>query len=77
MTPDFYSFFLKGILIVNEIKIIREIFNIRFFNIRIYSKNKFQFSMNCQNISCNILSQHGIKAKPARFLKGLMSWAII
>ena len=62
---------------VHEIKINSKIFNIRFFNIMIYSKNKFQFSMNCQNISCSILSQQGIKTKLAHFLKGLMSWAII
>ena len=43
----------------------------------IYSKNKFQFSTNCQNISCSILSQHGITNKFAHFLKGLRSWAII
>ena len=42
----------------------------------IYSKNKFQFSMNCQNISCSILSQHMITNKLAHFLKGLRSWAI-
>ena len=43
----------------------------------IYSKNKFQFTTNCQNISCSILSKHGIKTKLAHFLKGLMSWALI
>ena len=43
----------------------------------IYSKNKFQFSTNCQNISCSILSKHGIKTKHAHFLKGLMSWTLI
>ena len=43
----------------------------------IYSKNKFQFSTNCQNISCSILSKHGIKTEFAHFLKGLMSWALI
>ena len=43
----------------------------------IYSKNKFQFSTNCQNESCSILSQHGITNKLAHFLKGLRSWAII
>ena len=42
----------------------------------IYSKNEFQFSTNCQNISCSILSKHGIKTKRAHFLKGLMSWAL-
>ena len=43
----------------------------------IYSINKFQFSTNCQNISCSILSQLGITNKLAHFLKGLMSLAII
>ena len=43
----------------------------------IYSKNKFQFLTNCQNISCSILSRHGIKTKLAHFLKRLMSWALI
>ena len=43
----------------------------------IYSKNKFQFSTNCQNISFSILSKHGIKTKLAHFLKGLMSRALI
>ena len=43
----------------------------------IYTKNKFQFSTNCQNISCSILSKHRIKTKLAHFLKGLMSWALI
>ena len=42
----------------------------------IYSKNKCQFSTNCQNISCSILSKHGIKTKLAHFLKGLVSWAL-
>ena len=43
----------------------------------IYSKNEFQFLTICQNISCSILSKHGIKTKIAHFLKGLMSWALI
>ena len=43
----------------------------------IYYKNKFQFSTNCQKISCSILSQHGITNKLAHFLKGLRSWEII
>ena len=43
----------------------------------IYSENKFQFSTNCQIISCSILSQHGITNKLAHFLKGLRLWAII
>ena len=44
----------------------------------IYYKNKIQFSTNCQNISCSILSKHGIKlTKLAHFLKCLMSWALI
>ena len=45
----------------------------------IYSKNKFHFSTNCQNISCIILSKHGITNKLAHFLKDLpmRSWAVI
>ena len=43
----------------------------------IYSKNKFHFSTNCQNISCSILSQHGITSEHAHFLKSLRSWAVI
>ena len=43
----------------------------------IYSKNKFQYLTNCQNISCNILSKLGITNKLAHVLKGLRSWAII
>ena len=43
----------------------------------INSKNKFQFSTNCQSIACSILSKHGIKTKLAHFLKGLMSLALI
>ena len=43
----------------------------------IYSKTNFQFSTNCLNISCSILSQHGITNKLAHFQKGLRSWAII
>ena len=43
----------------------------------IYSKNKFHFLTNCQNISCSILSQHGITSKHAHFLKSLRSWAVI
>ena len=54
----------------------RKIINIRFFNIMINSKNKFQFSTNWQNISCSILSQRRIKTKFAHFLKGFVSWVI-
>ena len=43
----------------------------------IYSKNKFRFLTNCQNIICSILSQHGITSKHAYFLKSLKSWAVI
>ena len=43
----------------------------------IYSENKFQFSTNCHNISCSILSKHGITNKLAHFIKGLRLWAII
>ena len=43
----------------------------------IYSKNKAQFSTNCQNIKCSILSKLGITNKLAHFLKGLRSLSII
>ena len=36
-----------------------------------FSKYKFQFSTNCQNMSCSILSQLGITNKLVHFLKGL------
>ena len=65
MTPDLYAFFLKGIITVHEKNL--KIFIIRFFSVMIYSKNKFQFSTNGQNISCSILSQHGINTKLAHF----------
>ena len=54
-----------------------KIFNIRFFNTRIYSINKFQFLTNCQNRSCSVMSKLGIINKLVHFLKGLRSWAII
>ena len=77
MTPDFYSFFLKGIIIVHELKLNFSGFSIADFYYMIYSKNKFHFLTNCQNISCSILSQHGITSKHAHFLKSLRSWAVI
>ena len=50
----FLFFFLKGIIIVHELKINFKIFNIRFFKYMIYSTNKCLFSTNCQNLSCSI-----------------------
>ena len=78
MTPHFNSFFLKGIIIVHELKISFLRFSTSDFSLHdFFSKNKFQFSTNCQNISCSILSQHGITNKLAHFLKGLRPWLII
>ena len=72
MTPDFYSFFMKGI----KNKILTFLTS-DFLKKMIYSKNKYQFLMNYQNMSGNILSHYGITNKLAHFLKGLRSWAII
>ena len=68
---------MKPVGVGLNLVLLKEMFDIRFFNIMIYSKNQFQFSTNCQNISCSILSKHGIKTNLALFLKVLMSWAII
>ena len=70
-------FFLKGIIIVHEIKINSLDFQHNIFNIRFILKNKFQFSTNCQHISCSSLSQLGITNKLVHFLKDLRPWAII
>ena len=75
--PRLLSFFLKGIIIVHELKIKFYDFQHQIFLYMIYSKNKFQFFTNYQNISCSILSQHGKTNKLEHFLEGLRSWAII
>ena len=68
MTPDFYSFFLKGIIIVHELKTNFQDFQYQiFFNTLFILKTNSIFSTNCQDISCSILSQHGITSKHAHF----------
>ena len=73
VTQDFYSFFLKGIIITHEIKTNSWDFQYQISLYIIYFENKFQFSTNCQNISCSILSQLGLTNKLAYFLEGLRS----
>ena len=71
--PRFLCCFLKGIIIAREVKINHRFFHHQIsFNI-VYSKNKFQFSTNCQNIACSILSKRRLIDKLAYFLEGLKS----
>ena len=77
VTPDFLFLFLKGIIIAHEIKNTFLRCSTSDFLYIVYSKNKFQFSTNCQNVLCCILSQLGLTNKIAYFLDGLRSYAII
>ena len=73
--PDLYSFFLKGIIIVHEIKIFFEVFYIRIIN-TLFILKRVPIATNSRNMSCIILSQIGITNNRAYFLEVTSKLAI-
>ena len=67
------SLVVKYVILAHVIKINSRDFQHQISLYIIYSKTKLQFSMNCQNIACNILSQLGLTNQLAYFLVGLTS----